>query len=81
MSKTRTDKSSDEPINTDVSSSDEPLLLPIKECRRRLGDIGNSFFYKEVAAGRFKLLKVGRRSFGTPAECKRYVAALQEVAS
>ncbi len=75
MNQTTTNKSSDE----DVTSS-EPLLIPIKESRRLLGGIGHSKFYEEVAAGRLRLIKMGRRSFLSPDEIRRYVAALQEVA-
>ena len=73
MNKITTEKSS----NEDVSFSG-PLLIPIKEGRRLLGGIGNSKFYEEVAIGRLKLVKMGRRSFLTPGEIRRYVAALQE---
>ena len=79
MNETRTDKPRDEPISEDVSSGQ--LLIPVKECRRQLGGIGNTKFYEEVAAGRLKLIKMGRRSFATPAELKRYVVALQENAA
>ena len=77
MNQTRSDESNDEPISEDVPSGGQ-LLIPVKECRRQLGNIGNTKFYEEVAAGRLKLIKMGRRSFATPAELKRYVAALQE---
>ena len=75
MNKTTADKSSDE----DDSSSGQ-LLNSVKKCRHLLGDIGNSKFYEEVAAGRLKLVKIGRRSFLTTDEIRRYVASLQEVA-
>ncbi len=75
MSKTTANKSRGE----DDSSSGQ-LLNPIKKSRHLLGDLGNSKFYEEVAAGRLKLVKIGRRSFVTTDELRRYVAALQEVA-
>lgn len=72
MKKAQADKSGE-----DISPSGQ-LLIPIEESRRRLGNIGHTKFYAEVAAGRLKLVKIGRRAFTTPAELERYVAALQE---
>ena len=60
-----------------ISSSDQ-LLHPIPEARAILGNIGNSKFYQIVASGQLKLVKIGRRSFVTPDELRRYVDSLSD---
>ena len=60
-----------------ISSSDK-LLYPIPEARAVLGNIGHSKFYEIVASGQLKLVKIGRRSFVTPDELRRYVDSLSD---
>jgi hypothetical protein len=39
-----------------------PLLHPVREARRMMGDIGNTKFYQLAGRGEFKILKIGRKS-------------------
>ncbi len=59
------------------TSPPDRLLHPIPEARKMLGDIGHTKFYQIVGAGKLKLVKIGRRSFLTDEEIRRYAASLQ----
>ena len=56
--------------------SSERLLHPVKEARRLLGGIGVTKFYELVATGEIELVHIGRRSFLTDFEYRRYVDEL-----
>ena len=59
-------------------SPSEQLLNSVPRARAVLGDIGHSKFYQIVASGQLKLVKIGRRSFVTSDELRRYVNALSD---
>ena len=52
-----------------------PLLHTVSGAVQRL-QISRSIIYKEMAAGRLKPVKVGRRTYFTEAELHRYVDTL-----
>ncbi len=54
------------------------LLHSVPEACVLLGDIGRTLFYDLVAAGRLKLVKIGRRSFVADGELRRYAASLSD---
>jgi hypothetical protein len=53
-----------------------PLLHPIREARRQLGNIAQSTFYGMVHRGEIRIVKRGRRSFVTDSELVEHVARL-----
>lgn len=52
-------------------------LHPVPEAREILGNIGHSKFYEVVRAGELRLVKIGRRSFVTDDELRRFVRSLE----
>ncbi len=52
----------------------QPVGLSIDEIIRSTG-LGRSSIYKEIAAGRLRTYKVGRRRFATPAALQSWAAA------
>jgi hypothetical protein len=50
-----------------------PLAVDVDEARVTLGGIGRTKFYREVAAGRIRVFKVGTRTFVPVAELERYI--------
>ncbi len=59
-------------------SPSDQLLYSVPKARAVLGNIGHSKFYQIVASGQLKLVKIGRRSFVTPDELRRYVDSLSD---
>lgn len=57
---------------TDVTT---PLMHTITGTLQRL-PLGRSKLYEEIAAGKLKTVKVGRRVYITEAELRRYVESL-----
>ena len=55
----------------------EPLAVSIREGCRILG-IKRSTIYREIAAGRLKVRKAGKRTLLTVAELRRWLALLPE---
>ncbi|MGB4777437.1 hypothetical protein [Microbacterium sp.] len=53
-----------------------PLLYDEENARHMLGGIGRSKLFEEIAAGRLRAVKIGRRTFIAHAELERYVAGL-----
>jgi hypothetical protein len=53
-------------------------LYPIPEARQLLGNISHSSFYKEVKAGKIKLVKIGKRSFVSDTTIDSVVDELQK---
>jgi excisionase family DNA binding protein len=52
----------------------EPVGLSIEEIVDATG-LGRSSIYKEIAAGRLRTFKVGRRRFATPQALRQWAAA------
>ncbi len=63
---------------TSTTLNHQQLLYSIPEACALLGDIGRTLFYDIVAAGQLKLVKIGRRSFVTDGELRRYAASLSD---
>ncbi|MHA6509523.1 excisionase family DNA-binding protein [Tessaracoccus sp. Y1736] len=57
-----------------------PLLHSLTDSFNRLG-IGRSKGYEEIAAGRLRVIKIGRRSLIAETELQRYVASLTEASA
>lgn len=53
-----------------------PLLYDEEGARYMLGNVGRSKLYEEIAAGRLRAVKIGRRTFIAHAELERYVGEL-----
>ncbi len=58
----------------------DKALFTISEAREQLGGISHSKFYDLVAKGEINIVKIGRRSYLTSEEIRRFVAWLQEIA-
>lgn len=50
-----------------------PMLYPLPEARRRLGDISAATVYRWAAQGKIKLTRLGGRSFISAAEVARII--------
>ena len=53
----------------------EPLAIGIPEAIRVAG-VGRTKLYAEIAAGKIKIRKSGRRTLIEPSELRRYIEAL-----
>lgn len=54
--------------------SQELMLHPLPEARRRLGDISGATLYRWAAQGKVRLTKLGGRTFMSSAEIARIIA-------
>ncbi len=59
----------------------EPLLYDVPTASRLLGGLGRTSVYKLMQEGQLRAIKIGKRTFLTDAELKRYVDSLQAVAA
>lgn len=51
-----------------------PQLHSVDEVCRRLGNMGRTWFYGEVAAKRIRPIKLGARTLVSDSELRRYIA-------
>ena len=56
----------------------EKLALSIDSCCR-LCSVGRTFLYQEIAAGRLRAVKAGRRTLIEAAEARRWLSSLERV--
>lgn len=56
----------------------EKLALSIASCCR-LCSVGRTFLYQEIAAGRLRAVKAGRRTLIEAAEARRWLSSLQRI--
>jgi hypothetical protein len=55
----------------------DPLLYSIEETCARLGGIGKTKLYAEIAAGELETLQIGDRRFTTDEQQRAYIARKQ----
>jgi hypothetical protein len=55
----------------------EPLLYSIEETCVRLGGIGRTKLYAEIAAGELETVRIGDRQFTTDEQQRAYIARKQ----
>ena len=55
----------------------EPLLYSIPETCARLGGIGRTMLYAEIAAGKLETVKIGDRRFTTDEQQRAYIERRQ----
>ena len=67
------------PLTDDQNTPSVPnrVLYPVPEARRLLGGISHTGFYKLVKQNKLKLSKIGRRSFVSNSELKRFLDDLE----
>jgi excisionase family DNA binding protein len=58
----------------DIHMVSEPLAVPIPEAAR-LGGVGRSTLYAEIAKGNLKIRKVGRRSIVAMDDLRNWLAS------
>ena len=58
-------------------SVERRALYPIPEARRLLGGISHTCFYGLIKQNKFKLSKIGRRSFVSNSEINRFLDDLE----
>lgn len=56
----------------------ERILYSVPEALEQLGGIGRATFYQLVKAGQLSAVKLGRRTFVTDDEIRRFVGRLAE---
>ena len=56
-------------------NAEETILYPVEEACRRLGGISRANFYRRVADGRIRVVRLGRRTFVTAGEVARVICA------
>lgn len=56
-------------------------LYPLPEARKKLGGLSHSKLYELVKKGDLRLVKIGRRSYLTREEIRRFVASLSSSAA
>lgn len=68
-------KASNTPLEAGRESvaSDSERLYSIPEALRLLGSMGRTWFYAEVAAGRIRVVKLGKRSLVPGSEVARII--------
>jgi hypothetical protein len=59
----------------------EPLLYSIEETCVRLGGIGKTKLYAEIAAGELETTRIGDRQFTTDEQQRAYIARKQQAAA
>jgi excisionase family DNA binding protein len=64
----------------DAKPTTQPLAYSVAEATRAIG-IGRSLFYLELAAGRVKAKRLGRRVLIEATELERYLASLPDARS
>lgn len=64
---------------SDSEAGSPPLLIAVSEAARRLG-LGRTTVYAEIAAGRLRTVKAGRRRLVPVAALDEYVALLDSEA-
>ena len=65
---------------TNVETLHQRELYPVPEVRALLGGISHQKFYDLVNDGSLKTVKIGRRTFVTGDEIKRFAASLTKAA-
>ena len=62
------------------SPDENEKLVPLTECKARIR-VSLGTIYREAAAGRLRLVKIGRRTFITESEIARFIRELRPFVS
>lgn len=70
-------KKTDGPVLSDLGNSQEPLAVSILEGCRIIG-VKRSSIYREIAAGRIRAVKAGKRTLLPMASLRAWLASLPQ---